>query len=158
MMSAHAAPGSASSALHMHELLARQLALYTRLERLSAAQRDCIQREDTRPLLSLLTERQRLTAALTALSAELTPYRLRWDALKRELAPAPRAEIEGLLREVGVLLRRILDGDEADVRLLASRRDNTAGDLRGLHAAQRTLSAYAATAAASAGSLEGTEA
>lgn len=147
-----------STGKQLRELLGKQIALYQRLERLSLAQRDCIEREDPRPLLSLLAERQRLTAALTDLGAQLAPHRLHWEAVKGLLPTADRVEVEARLRDVSDRLRRILDGDEADARLLASRRDATAGDLRGLDAAWRTHHAYSSAVAAPGGVLDGTEA
>jgi hypothetical protein len=142
----------------MRELLGKQVDLYGRIERLSLAQRGCIEGEDTRPLLGLLSDRQRLTVALTDLNAELAPYRARWDQVKATLLDGERSEIERLFAQVRECLRRILDGDESDVRLLAAKRDSTAGRLRGLDAARQTLTAYGKGASAAAGMLEGTEA
>lgn len=150
--------GDAAAAGRLRELLARQLDLYRRLERLSGAQRQSIETEDPRPLLILLSERQRLTAALSELNPELAAFRLRWASVKPALPAGQRNEIDAMLAEVAERLRRILDGDEADARLLAARKHSLAAQLGELDAAKQTLAAYGQASATKAGALEGTQA
>ncbi len=130
------------------DLLGRQLVLYRRIEQLADAQRKAIEVDDTRPLMRLLSQRQKLTTALTKLDAELTPYRERWDGIKEALPPAERRGLDEMVKEAGERLRRILDQDEADGRLLAAKKNHMTHSMSELETARRTLVAYGGTAGA----------
>ena|GEM_PF-1764242 len=141
--------------------LGKQLGLYRRLEQLTEAQRRLVEIDDARPLLRLLSERQKLTAALTELGAKLTPYRDRWDDIRDVLTPAECRVLDRMLGEAGERLKRILDKDEADGRLLAARKTRMVQSMGELDTARRTLDAYGGTAGSAAGGspiLDGTEA
>ena len=102
-----------------------------------------------------------MTAALTELGAKLTPYSDRWDDIRGVLTPAERRVLDRMLGEAGERLRRILDKDEADGRLLAARKTRMAQSMGELDTARRTLAAYGGTAESAAGGspiLDGTEA
>ena len=149
----------ASAGQEAMDLLKRQLGLFKQLEQLTDAQRQAIEFDDTRPLLGLLSRRQKLTSALTQLSAELAPYRRRWADTKETLAPTERDALDELLEEARERLRRILDHDEADGRLLAARKSRMVESMGELDTARRTLVAYGETAAGGGSSvLHGAEA
>ncbi len=130
------------------DLLKRQLALYQRIEQLADAQRKAIEVDDTRPLLKLLSQRQKLTTTLTNLDAELAPYREHWNEIKEALPPTERRGLDEMVEEAGERLRRILDRDEADGRLLAAKKNHMAHSMSELETARRTLVAYGGTAGA----------
>jgi len=142
------------------DLLGRQLGLFRQLEQLADAQHKAIEVDDTRPLMELLSRRAKLTSALTRLNAELAPYRRCWDDTRKTLVPEDRRTLDEMLEEAGTRLRRILDRDEADGRLLAAKKAGMVQSMDELDTARRTLSAYGDTAAAAGGSsvLHGTEA
>ena len=139
-------------------LLGEQVGLYQRLEQLAEAQRKLIEIDDTRPLLKLLAQRRKLTTALAQLSARLAPYRDHWDDLKAALAPAECQAIDELVAEAGRRLRRILDKDEADGRLLAAKKTSMAQSLGELETGRRTLAAYGAGTGKRLSILDRTEA
>ncbi|MCK4660292.1 MAG: hypothetical protein KAV82_12285 [Phycisphaerae bacterium] len=140
------------------ELLGRQLNLYQRIEQLAEAQRRLIEGDDSRPLLRLLSERQKLTAELTRLNHELAPYRQRWEALKVAMLPSERRAMEEMVKKAAARLRRILEKDEADGQLLAAKKSRARHDIGTLGTAQRTLAAYAGNTTQQPSILESTEA
>jgi hypothetical protein len=118
--------------------------------------------EQARIVQAEYTEAQRLgavlTAALSELNMELAPYRGQWEELKAELSPVERRSLDGMVREAGAHLRRILDQDEADVRLLAAKKTRTAQSMGELETGRRTLAAYSGTTGPRTSVLDGTEA
>ncbi|MCP4590410.1 MAG: flagellar protein FlgN [bacterium] len=141
-------------------LLERQFKLYDQLEQLADVQRDLIEQDDAQPLLRLLTQRQKLTTALTGLDAELAPYRARWSEVTEGLPPAERQALNEQIREAEARLRRILARDDADGRRLAARKMRAAENMSELETARRTLVAYGGAAGGAGGArlLDGTEA
>lgn len=143
-------PENATAGRTVMGLLGKQLELYRRLEQLADEQRRLIEIDDARPLLRLLSQRQKLTASLTQLGADLAPYRKRWDEIRSALVPAKRQVLDDMLDESRVRLRKILDKDDADGRLLAARKARIAQSMGTLETARRTLDAYGGTAGAAA--------
>lgn len=103
-------------------LLRLQASLYAQLELLASRQRNLVRREDTGPLLSILADRRRLSAELLDVSTRLAPIRANWRGFRKGLAPNQQAEADRLVEEAESRLRRVIDGDEHDARLLAARR------------------------------------
>ncbi len=125
-------------------LLRRQAALFARLEQFASRQRALVRADDAGPLLSLLADRQKLSTELTGIAAQLAPVRARWSAFREELGDSQRTEADGLLRDCSLRLRRVIEGDEADARVLSVKKHATASELRAAHATGEALSAYRA--------------
>jgi hypothetical protein len=125
-------------------LLREQAALYAKLERCASRQRPLIAQEDTAPLLSLLAERQRLSMDLAEVNARLEPVRQDWEAIRGRLSYQDRCAVECLLAEIRARLRRLIESDEEDTRLLSARKQATAQGLRATHSMGQALSAYRA--------------
>jgi len=123
-------------------LLRRQAALFLRLEQFASRQRTLVREDDAGPLLSLLADRQKLSTELTGIARQLAPVRAEWPAFRERLSTDQRAEAEVLLQDSSQRLRRVIEGDETDARLLSVRKRVVADDLRVTHAAGEALSAY----------------
>jgi predicted nuclease with TOPRIM domain len=139
------------------DLLQRQAALYRELQTLAERQRDVIGGADTRPLLRLLADRQKLTDELTEVSGRIAPYRARWNELRDALTTQQREAADRLLREAAERLGRVIQTDEADARLLAVRKSQTATAATAVQAGQRMLAAYGARAGPEAKHLDRTD-
>jgi len=124
------------------ELLRAQATLYVRLEKFATNQRSLVRDEDAGPLLSLLADRQRLSTELTRVAGRLAPVRERWSAFRDRLSPAQRLEAEGLLQESSQRLRRVIESDEQDARLLGIRKQRVSQELRATHAVGEAILAY----------------
>jgi hypothetical protein len=107
-------------------------------------QRRLIADDDPSALLSLLSQRQKLTQSLVELSGRLAPYRQDWPATCRALDEGERREVQGMLDEVSDLLGRIIAADEEDARLLTARKAKVAAELKTHQGDRRAVAAYAA--------------
>ena len=123
-------------------LLRAQDALYARLELLASKQRLLITHDDTDPLLALLADRQKLALELTRIAARLEPIRSHWTLHRQRLTPHEQAEAEKLLAGTMERLRRVIDNDECDARMLSTRKVAAATTLRDVRATSLGLSAY----------------
>jgi hypothetical protein len=123
-------------------LLREQASLYVKLEALAARQQALVTAEDAGPLLAILADRQRLSERLTRVAAELEPVRRRWEVYRQKLSPYQAAEADRLLGDVQQLLRRIMDSDEHDARILSARMQTVAETLRKTHTTSQAISAY----------------
>ena len=126
--------------------------MYTRLESFAAQQRSLVRTEDTTPLLSLLADRQRLSVELTRLARRLEPVRRRWAAFREGFTASQREEADGLVSDVTRRLRRVIESDEKDARVLSVRKQSVASSLQASHSVGQALSAYRLPAGAAAGS------
>ena len=125
-------------------LLRHQAALFARIEQFASRQRSLVRADDVGPLLSLLADRQRLSAELNGIAARLAPVRADWATFRGTLTDLQRAEADDLLRDTSRRLRRVIEGDEGDARLLSVKKQTVAGELRAMHATGQALSAYRA--------------
>lgn len=123
-------------------LLRKQATLYARLESFAGRQRTLVVAEDTGSLLSILSDRQKLSVELGRLAGAFEPIRRRWSDVRARLSPPQQAEAEGLLSDIKLRLRNVIDADEEDARLLSARKQCAANDLRSLQSTQRALHAY----------------
>ena len=128
------------------DLLRAQIPLYVKLESHAARQRSLITRDDSSSLLSLLAERQRISADLAHLGARLEPVRRDWESHRQAFSPAQREEADRMLAEIHGHIQRVIDTDEQDARLLAARKQAVADELRATHSASQAVSAYRACA------------
>ncbi len=124
------------------ELLRVQAKLYAKLESFASRQRALVTGDDVGPLLSLLANRQRLSEQMAQLGEVLKPIRRDWQGYREALEPADRAEAERLLGETEGRLKRMIEGDEHDARVLSVRKQAVARTLRATHASSQAVSAY----------------
>ena len=61
-------------------------------------------------------------------------------------------EADGLVGDVAQRLRRVIEGDEKDARVLSVRKQSVATSLQATHRVGQAISAYRAPAGATAGS------
>jgi ElaB/YqjD/DUF883 family membrane-anchored ribosome-binding protein len=123
-------------------LLREQIPLYTKLESHASRQRSLITGDDTSSLLSLLADRQRISADLARIASRLEPIRRDWGKYRKRLTPEQRDQAERLLTEIRERLARVIENDEQDARLLAARKQAVAETLRATHSTEQALSAY----------------
>jgi len=138
-MTGECTPGSPAEIV---SLFRDEAALYARLEACAVRQRPLIAEDDAGPLLTVLAERQRISAKLGVVGAKLAPVRRVWDTLRSRLAPVQRAEVEALARSTAACLRRVIERDDQDARMLSARRQWAARGMRQAHSAGAALSAY----------------
>lgn len=131
-------------------LLRRQVGLYERLEQFADRQRSFVSREDTQSLLSLLADRQRISTELTEISGRLEPVRRDWSTFKHRMDANARAEAEALWSESKARLKRVLDRDEEDARVLAARKELVGRSLQSARSSADALGAYRGKSAAGA--------
>jgi hypothetical protein len=124
------------------ELLRVQARLYARLESFASRQRTLVTGDDVGPLLSLLADRQRLSEQMAHLGEALKPIRRDWQAYREALAPPDRSEADRLLGETEERLKRMIESDEHDARVLSVRKQAVARTLRATHASGQAVSAY----------------
>lgn len=136
--------GPADSPREVLELLGTEAALYAKLESYAAKQRALVDHEDTDPLLSVLAARQQVTRELARVGTRLAPFRRDWQSCRRRFTPSQRGQVEELLRSTSSRLRRIIEGDERDARLLSARKQVVAHGMRATHATGQALAAYGA--------------
>jgi len=123
-------------------LLREQAALFARLETFAERQRCLVAEEDTRPLIALLADRQRLSAELARIAGRLAGARRDWAGFRGRLSPRQMTEADGLVDDAAKRLQRVIESDERDARLLSVRKRVTGDALRSTHASGRAISAY----------------
>ncbi|NOX58262.1 MAG: hypothetical protein GXP29_05310 [Planctomycetes bacterium] len=142
----HGEHASFRQATEMVGLLSRQLSLYDQLTALADKQRGLISAEDTRPLLKLLAQRQRLTIELEALNKRMEPVRIAWPKVRDGLEPQDRAMTEDLIAKVNKRLKGLLEGDAEDVELLKIRKQRVGTELGGVRNRRKAVAAYQSAA------------
>ncbi len=123
-------------------LLREEALLYARLQANASRQRSLVAGEDMEPLLALLADRQRLSVELTRIGTKLAPTRRDWPTYRRRLTAPQRAEAERLVSDIADRLRRVIESDEEDARMLCARKQAVAQALRSTHTAGEALAAY----------------
>jgi len=131
-------------------LLREQAAMYGKLETLAVRQQTLVAVEDAGPLLSLLADRQKLADGLTQVASRLEPVRQEWVAYRKRLSPSEQVEADQLWKDARQLLRRIIERDEQDARVLSARKQSGRRGLQTTHVTREALSAYRAPAAGAA--------
>jgi len=132
-------------------LLREQSALYARLESFAARQRLLVREEDTAPLLSLLADRQRLSAELTHLATRLSCARRGWATFRERFSTSQRTEADALVSDAAQRLRRVIESDETDARILSVRKHSVAADLHAAHRVGQAIGAYRPPGGATSG-------
>jgi hypothetical protein len=129
-------------------LLSEQASLYERLESLAERQRTLVSDDDVSPLFELLADRQRLSEQLLRIGGCLGPVRREWSSFRSRLTTMEQAEADRLWNEAGNRLRRVMESDERDTRVLSGRRQAVAAALGTSQATGQAMSAYRAPVAA----------
>lgn len=124
------------------QLLRDQDEVYDRLERCATRQRSFVSDADVVSLLSVLADREKLIRTLAQLGKLLDPVRSEWKVFRSDLSIVDREEAERLLDRAETRLKKIIQGDEQDARVLAGRKQAAASELRSTHTTGRALSAY----------------
>lgn len=135
-------------------LLRRQASLFLQLEGFARRQRMLVVQEDTRPLLALLAERQKLSIELAHVSQRLAPVRSSWSTYRNSLTANERDEADDLLRKMQTSLSRVIESDEEDARALSVRRQIVRRDLQVSHARGAAAEQYRTGAASSGRRLD----
>lgn len=130
-------------------LLRLQADLYVRLERYSQQQRALIVEEDTRPLLVLLAERQKLSLELARVSRRLSPVRENWPSFRERMTLKERTEAAELIDAMRGSLSRVIENDEQDARALSLRKEIVRTELSASNSKSTMAGAYRASGAAS---------
>jgi len=126
----------------IRHLLDEQEALFVRLDALSKRQHELVDGERTDELLRLLAERQSVIDGIGDLALELQPYRERWDSVLIEAKPEQRDRLSQQVERLSDLASRVAARDDADRKLMESRRDSLAGELAGTGRARGAVAAY----------------
>lgn len=129
-------------------LLDKQVTLYGELETLADKQSQLLGEDDATPLLKVLACRQRLTVALQDLAQRMAPFRAEWQRVKEAMNARQRESAESMVLQVNERLRRLIERDERDVRMLAARRRTVGAALDQLKCGQSTVQAYGQPVAA----------
>lgn len=129
-------------------LLSAQRDLYALLGRLAERQRGLITGNESQQLLKILAERQRVLAALGKITERLRPYQERWQEIRRQLSAEEVTSVDALVADMQQQLATIIEKDEADVKLLAARKETTTQTMKGLKHRRDAGAAYAASAGA----------
>lgn len=124
------------------DLLRKQVRLYEALQSLASKQRDLVTHEDTAPLLALLAARQRLAGKLKELGDQMAPIRLQWSIVSENMNDGDRAEADRLLGEVRAHLRRLIEQDETDARMLSARKQRVGQAMSAVRQGRSAIQAY----------------
>lgn len=125
-------------------LLREEAGLYDDLEELARRQRDHVASEDATRLLAVLADRRKLSDDLQCIGKRLSPVRRSWEAYRKRLSESQRSEVDELIGKTADCLKRIMERDEEDVRVLSARKEMVAVGLRATHVSGEALAAYGA--------------
>lgn len=124
-------------------LVGEQIELYRRLESLSERQHELVLGEDTDALLGVLGERQTLIESISEVSAQMAPYRARWDEHVGTMSEAGRASLRRGLDELASMMSRIAERDEDDRRVMEDRRSKIQNQIAGVKRGGAAVRGYA---------------
>jgi hypothetical protein len=110
--------------------LSGQRGLYVEILDLARKQSQFVASGETEELMGVLAERSRLIDQVAPLDRELPPFKGRWQEVLDGLAPADRATVAGLLKEVQQLLADILAQDEMDKASLQKQKTDVGSQLQ----------------------------
>ena len=123
-------------------LLREQASLFARLETFADRQRVLVAEEDTRSLLAVLADRQKISAKLTQIAGTLAPVRRDWATYRGKLSEPQQAEADKLVENAARQLRGLIEGDERDARMLLVRKKMTGDAIRATHSSGHAVAAY----------------
>lgn len=128
-------------------MLRDQRRLFAKLESVAEHQRTLITRHDPVSLLSVLADRQRISATLGALSKRFEPVRAHWAAHRDRFDRAQRDEAQQLLADIKQRIGRVMEADAQDVKLLSVQKQVAATAIRSAHMRSAAMAVYRAPAA-----------
>lgn len=128
-------------------LLRRQASLFSQLEGFARRQRMLVVQEDTRPLLALLAERQKLSIELAHVSERLRPVRTSWNSYRDRLSDIQRDEADELVRRMQASLSKVIESDEEDARALSVRKQMVRRELETSQTRSAAAGVYRGSAA-----------
>ncbi|MFN0086947.1 MAG: hypothetical protein ACKVX9_16265 [Blastocatellia bacterium] len=128
-------------------LLRRQANLFSQLEGFAKRQRMLVVQEDTKPLLALLAERQKLSIELAYVSERLRPVRTSWNSYRSCLTDIQRDEADDLVKRMQMSLSRVIESDEEDARALSVRKQMVRRELQTSQTRSAAAGMYQSTAA-----------
>jgi len=123
-------------------MLTEQRDLYVQLKSHAQNQREMITGDEPERLLSVLAERQRILDRLMSLSEEIRPYQECWDRVRQTMTADQNRHVTRLVREVNTILSEILQQDEKDTQLLASRKSTIAREVGAVRTGRQVGAAY----------------
>ena len=126
-------------------LLARQADLFRRLQTLAHRQRSLIEGDNTDPLISLLADRQHVTAELSKVGDRIGPIRKEWQSHRERFSPDDARRADQLLQEISDRMKRVIDSGQEDARLLSLRLKQAAVAIDSTVSSQTALTAYGAS-------------
>jgi hypothetical protein len=124
------------------ELLREQVALFAKLEGLSVRQQALVAGEAIEPLMSVLADRQRVSVRLAKIAEALGPVRRSWKQFRDALDATQRDEAEKFIASAEASLKRLIESDERDARILSARKRRVADTLSGLNSSGGAVAAY----------------
>ena len=142
MTAASTIPNAPFDGTSLVALLERQRTLYRQLRTLSDQQGPLVAESLAEPLLALLAQRQKLIDGVTAVNAELEPYRKRWNDLWTRLGEGHRRQVGDLVKEVETLLASIIKQDERDRGVLQTAKTQIAAEIQKISVAGSAVNAY----------------
>ncbi len=128
-------------------LLDEQATLLRRLEVLANRQRELIATDDTRPLISLLGDRRKVMTSLAGVGGRIESARSDWVAYRERFSPHDAERADQLLREIGDRMKKVIESDEEDARLLSLKRKQAVQGIDSAVASQTAVTAYGAAEA-----------
>jgi hypothetical protein len=147
-------PTNALETSLLAELIARKRDCLLQLRDLGPRQLALVREGSMTTLLDVLSAKQRLLWELQKLERQIDPFRGQDPADRRWPTPEARQQTAGRLAECEALLAQIVRQDQQSEEELIRRRQQTAIQLRGVHAAHRARGAYLAPACDAAGRLD----
>ncbi len=128
------------------EALREQLALYQKLQRLCAIQREYVQQNQIEEFVSILEVRGGLLGDIGRLEEIIAPLKRNWPTESATMNEAIRAEVQSMLAEAKSLLAEITQSDQDDVLLLQQRKLNVGKQIAATSTAKKVNTRYAANA------------
>jgi len=129
----------------LEKLVHHQRELYRILRRLAEQQPELIQQGEAEQLLRLLHQRQRVVDELTAVNADLQPYRERWSEVWAEVPAERQGDLAKQLKESQEDLKAIIARDDQDRVGLEAARDRISNAVKKTTSGQGAVKAYRQT-------------
>ena len=124
------------------QLFARKCELLVQLRQLGIEQYKLIDHTDLNQLLSLLSAKQKLLAALGTIERQLDPYRQEPPEQRRWASEEDRNRCAQLAAACEKLLTEVMQAEKQSESHLILRRDEAATRLQGVHQAIHAREAY----------------
>lgn len=140
--SAPEAGGATGVAARFEQLVRTQHALFLELETAAIAQGELIESEAMEELLAHFQDREQIVARIVETSAELEPFRARWESLLSQVPTAIAGELRNMLDDTAERARRVHEIDESHRMRLDQRRGELRVELAGVDRGRTAMDAY----------------